>query len=61
MCMKDLFNGIGVVIDDEINDQKANIREIVKQIESEKISVLECEELPNIEDADIFGIFHSYY
>ena len=44
--MKELFNGIAVVIDDEIDDAKANINSIVRQIEQENIPVLKFKELP---------------
>ena len=47
MDMKNLFNGIAVVIDDEINDPKANIGNIVKQIESAGIPILKYTKLPS--------------
>jgi hypothetical protein len=47
MDMKYLFNGIAVVIDDEINDPKANIGNIVKQIESADIPILKYTKLPS--------------
>jgi len=47
MNIKDLFNGVAVVIDDEINDSKANVGNIVKQIESADIPILKYTELPS--------------
>ena len=47
MNIKDLFNGVAVVIDDEINDPMANIGNIVKQIESADIPILKYTELPS--------------
>ena len=47
--MKDLFSGIAVVIDDEINDSNANIGNIVKQIESANIPILKYTALPSEE------------
>ena len=49
MDMKDLFSGIAVVIDDEINDSNANIGNIVKQIESANIPILKYTSLPSEE------------
>lgn len=44
--MKALFNGVAVVIDDEVNDPSANINCIINQIESENIPVLRYTSLP---------------
>lgn len=46
MSMGQLFNGVAVVIDDEVNDLDANINKIVAQIESAKIPVLKYTSLP---------------
>ena len=46
MNMEDLFCGVAVVIDDEVNDSSANINKIVAQIESAKIPVLKYTSLP---------------
>lgn len=46
MSMEDLFSGIAVVIDDEVNDSSANINKIITQIESAKIPVLKYTSLP---------------
>ncbi len=45
--MKELFRGVAVVIDDEINDSDANIGNIVRQIESADIPILKYTELPS--------------
>ncbi|MDX9714198.1 MAG: hypothetical protein RBT37_02090 [Dissulfurispiraceae bacterium] len=44
--MKELFNGVAVIIDDEIDDLNANICNIIKQIESKKLPVLKYTSLP---------------
>ncbi len=49
MNLKDLFSGIAVVIDDEINDSNANIGNIVMQIESANIPILKYTSLPSEE------------
>ena len=49
MDMKDLFNGIAVVIDDEVHDKYANINKIVDQIESENIPILKYTTIPSEE------------
>ncbi len=54
MDIKKLFQGIAVVIDDEINDNKANINKIVTQIEAEKIPVLKYTSLPEQDIVDHF-------
>lgn len=45
----ELFNGVAVVIDDELNDPKANIKSIVKQIENQNIPMLKYTSLPEDE------------
>lgn|GEM_PF-400806 len=47
MHIEDLFRGIAVVIDDEVNDEKANINAIIRQIESVNIPVLKYTSLPD--------------
>jgi len=47
--MKDLFSGIAVVIDDEVNDTTANIGKIINQIESANIPVLKYTAIPSEE------------
>lgn len=44
--LEDLFSGVAVVIDDEIDDPQANINGIIKQIESAKIPMLKYPSLP---------------
>jgi hypothetical protein len=46
MDAKKMFNGVAVVIDDEVLDDTANISGIVTQIESAKIPVLKYSSLP---------------
>lgn len=46
MNIGDLFNGVAVVIDDEVNDKSANITKIVKQIDAANIPVLRYTSLP---------------
>lgn len=45
----ELFNGIAVVIDDEINDEKANIRDILNQIEQNNVPCLTYQSIPSDE------------
>ena len=54
--LKELFSGIAVVIDDEINDPEANINKIIRQIESANIPVLKYLSLP---EEDIVGHFQN--
>lgn len=56
MNMEDLFSGVAVVIDDEVNDSSANINKIISQIEAAKIPVLKYTSLP---DGDIVGHFQN--
>lgn len=56
MNMEELFSGIAVVIDDEVNDSSANINKIITQIESAKIPVLKYTSLP---EGDIVNHFHN--
>ena len=46
MNMEELFSGVAVVIDDEVNNSSANITNIVNQIESKSIPVLKYTSLP---------------
>ena len=54
--LKELFSGIAVVIDDEINDPEANINKIIRQIECANIPVLKYLSLP---EEDIVGHFQN--
>ncbi len=54
--MEELFSGVAVVIDDEVNDSSANINKIISQIEAAKIPVLKYTSLP---DGDIVGHFQN--
>lgn len=51
MNIRDLFLGIAIVIDDEIDERTANIRKIVSQITREKIPYLPYKSIPD--DADL--------
>lgn len=46
MNLETLFNGVAVVIDDEISESTANINRIVSQIETKSIPVLKYNSLP---------------
>lgn len=46
MGLEELFSGVAVVIDDEVNDPSANINKIISQIESAHIPVLKYTSLP---------------
>lgn len=48
MDIKELFKGIVLVIDDEINEKSASINQIVSQLESENLSLLKTDCLPDI-------------
>lgn len=56
MNMEELFSGVAVVIDDEVNDSSANINKIIAQIEAAKIPVLKYTSLP---EDDIVGHFQN--
>ena len=56
MNMEELFSGVAVVIDDEVNDSSANINKIISQIEAAKIPVLKYTSLP---EGDIVGHFQN--
>lgn len=45
-----LFSGIGVVIDDEINDERSSIRKVVASFEENHIPFLSYETLPSAEE-----------
>mgnify|MGYP006976740009 FL=1 len=44
-----LFNGIVVIIDDEINKEEANIKRLIRQISDKKIPYISFEQIPNEE------------
>ena len=46
MDLSDLFNGIAVVIDDEVYEPKANINKIIRQLESKNIPHLKYDSIP---------------
>ena len=50
MSMKDLFSGIAVIIDDEVNKKSANISNIINQIESANIPILKYITIPPEEE-----------
>jgi hypothetical protein len=52
--MKELFNGIAVVIDDELDDESERIAQIVQQIEAENIPILSYKTLPDITEVKHF-------
>jgi len=54
MPKKNLYNGIAVVIDDEINNERANINKLITQIENQKMPCLKFEELPEDSVIDHF-------
>lgn len=54
MDMKGLFNGVAVVIDDEVKDPNANIGNILSQIEKQNIPLLTYEEIPQEEIVNHF-------
>jgi hypothetical protein len=54
MNLKELFNGVAVVIDDEYRNSDANITAIVRQIKQENIPVLGYSKLPNIDSINHF-------
>ncbi len=45
MSLADLCNGVAVIIDDEINKEKANINDLIAQIKSKNIPTVESKEL----------------
>lgn len=47
MGIQDMFNGVAVIIDDEADDNTANISAIIKQIESADIPLLKYTSLPD--------------
>jgi len=54
MSLKELFNGVAVVIDDEYGNSNANITAIVQQIEQENIPVLGYSKLPSVDSINHF-------
>lgn len=52
MSLHELFNGIAVIIDDEINDPKKNINKIIKQLTDRNIPLVKYESLPDIKIMD---------
>lgn len=53
--MRDLLNGIAVIIDDEIDNENASINELINQIRHEKIPCYTTRELPPIETIKHLG------
>jgi hypothetical protein len=49
MSLADLFNGIAVVIDDEINEPRKNIHQIIEQLRDKNIPVVQYDSLPDIQ------------
>ena len=56
MDIAELFKGVAVVIDDEINDRKANINNILMQLKEKNIPYLPYTSLPS---EDIVSNFHN--
>ncbi len=54
MNIQQLISGVGIVIDDQINNENANIQEIVKQLEEINMPLVKYAELPTIEVANHF-------
>ncbi len=52
--LKELFKGVAVIIDDEINDPKANINNLLNQIITQKIPYLLYEKIPTPESIQHF-------
>ena len=46
--IEELFRGVAVLIDDEINDPKANISKISEQISSENIPIIKYSDIPDL-------------
>ena len=51
----DLFTGIAVIIDDEIEDDKANINNLIKQIDKKRMPYIVYKELPEDEIINNLG------
>lgn len=49
MDIQSLFNGIAVVIDDEVNKENANINKLIDQISERNIPYLSFPEIPTVE------------
>ena len=49
MEITELFTGFAVVIDDEVENEQANINDLIRQIKDKKIPCFICEELPDME------------
>jgi hypothetical protein len=49
MSLAELFNGVVVVIDDEINDPGKNIKQIMDQLKNKKMPVVQYDSLPDIQ------------
>lgn len=54
MDVDELFKGVAVVIDDEVNDPSANIRNLLNQIESKNIPYLTYDAIPSEETISHF-------
>ena len=46
MDVQQLFKGIAVIIDDQIEDGKANVSKIIEQVKEKNIPYLSCKKLP---------------
>lgn len=55
MDVRNLFKGVAVVIDDEVEEGSANIQAILKQLEDESIPLLKYSEIPDEREALNFG------
>ena len=49
MDVKKLFKGVAVIIDDEINDNRASIKKILDQLDKEFIPCVKFDKLPDKE------------
>jgi hypothetical protein len=52
--INELFKGVAVVIDDQVNDPKANIQKVLEQIISLHIPVVKYTNIPNEDDVSHF-------
>lgn len=52
--INELFKGVAVVIDDEVNDESANIQKVLEQITSLHIPVVKYTDIPPEEDVSHF-------
>lgn len=54
MNMSSLFNGIAVVIDDEIDIVDANIRQLINQLENQNVPLVKYNSIPDIDSIKHF-------